>query len=118
MTITAARGAKGKCDVLFSKIIRSKGYCEGCGSTQNLQTAHIVSRRYSATRCDLANAYCACATCHRRWTDWPVEFAEFIDRTIGRVAYDELHVKSLSRVKVDWEAELERLKPLYAAVSK
>jgi 5-methylcytosine-specific restriction endonuclease McrA len=114
MPLTAAKGAKKKADDLFSKIVRSRGYCQSCGSTRNLQTAHVISRRYSATRTDLANAFCACATCHARWTDYPVEFGEFVLDVIGDDAYEALRVKSLSRVKFDWLAEVERLRPLLA----
>lgn len=116
MPLTAAKGAKKKADDLFSKIIRSRGYCEGCGSTKNLQTAHIISRRYSATRTNLDNAFCACAACHRYWTDHPVEFAVFVQAALGDSRYQALYMTSQSRVKVDWDAEVERLKPLLAEV--
>lgn len=112
MTVSRAKGSKAKCDRLFSLIIRSRGRCEHCGETRypQLQTAHIISRRYSHTRCDLANAFCLCATCHRRFTDYPASFGEFVRESIGQLAYDDLVLKSQERTKVDWDDVLAELK--------
>lgn len=52
------------CDQLFSLIIRSRGRCERCGTTMNLQCSHVVSRRYLATRWAEDGAICACRGCH------------------------------------------------------
>lgn len=109
MAIARAKGSKGKCDALFSKIIRSVGYCEKCGSTDWLQTSHIISRRYSATRCDERNSQCLCAKCHRYFTDWPKEFSRWITDSVGISTYEELKLKSESVTKMDWDAELDRL---------
>lgn len=108
--IKRAKGTKAKCDALFSKIVRSRGYCQRCGSTEWLQTAHIISRRYAATRCDLRNAWCLCARCHRRLTDWPREHSHYITETIGTELYEELRQKAETVSKVDWEQVYESLK--------
>lgn len=110
------KGAKGKCDKLFSQIIRSAGKCQRCGSTENLQTAHIITRKYSATRTDERNAWCLCARCHRRLTDWPREHSRYITETIGSEAYEELRAKAETVTKMDWEAEYERLQALAKAL--
>lgn len=111
MPVARAKGAKGKCDAIYSKIIRSVAHCEHCGSTDFLQCAHVVSRRYSATRTDLSNAFCLCAGCHRRFTDWPLEFNKFVEKKIGLEAYEELKHKAESfKGTMDWDTELERLK--------
>lgn len=114
MTVKRYKGAKAKCDTLFSKIIRSRGVCESCGESdyRKLQCAHIISRRYSSTRTDEFNAYSLCWTCHRRFTDWPREFSHFITETIGSDKYEELSRKSQDYKKMDWDAELVRLKEL------
>lgn len=104
------KGAKGKCDKLFSQIVRSAGKCQRCGGTENLQTAHIISRKYSATRTDLLNAWCLDAKCHRRLTDWPREHSRYITETIGSAKYEELRDKAEQVTKMDWDAEYERLK--------
>lgn len=118
MTISRARGAKAKADVLFSKIIRSRGCCEKCGETNyaQLQTAHVISRRYAHVRVDADNAFCLCAKDHAYFTDHPVEFGRFVEQTLGRDAYDRLVEKARLRTKVDWPAEVERLKAALALV--
>lgn len=113
MKIKKQKGLKGKCDALFSKIIRSAGVCNRCGSRDWLQTAHIISRRYSNTRCDIRNAWCLCAGCHRRLTDWPREHSRYITETIGSEAYEELRAKAESFEKVDWSIEYEKLKEIW-----
>ena len=112
MKIKRAKGDKARCDELFSKIIRSPGRCLRCGSTQYLQCAHIISRRYSATRCDPRNAWCLCATCHHRLTLWPREHSRFITETIGSEVYDDLQRKAETVTKMDWSEEKLRLQEL------
>lgn len=107
-------GDKGKATKLASKLVRSLGYCQSCGDSDysHLQAAHIIGRKYSATRCDLSNYFCLCAKCHRLYTDFPVKFTEFIDKTIGRDEYDRLYAKAQPATKMDWSAELARLKAI------
>jgi len=108
------RGAKAKATKLHSQIIRSKGFCERCGRTENLQCAHIIRRTYSATRTDLSNAWVLCAKCHFHIDTNPDEFMVFVNDTVGMEKFSELKAKALAGVgkKVDWSAELERLKAL------
>lgn len=110
------KGDKGKCDKLFSQIVRSAGKCQRCGSADNLQTAHIISRKYSATRTDLRNAWCLCARCHRRFTDWPREHSHYITETIGSEVYDELRIKAETVTKMNWSDELARLKEIHKGI--
>lgn len=115
MVLKAAKGLKKKCDDLFSKIIRSRGYCQRCGETDyaKLQCAHIISRRYIATRCDTRNAWSLCASCHFRLTGWPREHSQFITETIGSELYDELKAKAEAvGPKLNWADEFSRLKEL------
>lgn len=116
MTVSYGKGPKGKATKLHSQIVRARGACENCGSVQNLQCAHVVTRKYSATRTDENAAFCLCATCHRRFTDWPLEWAEFVEAKLGRTEYDRLQWKAEQVTKVDWEAELERLKALWSDI--
>lgn len=110
--IKRAKGAKAKCDKIFSKLIRSTGYCLRCGSVADLQCAHIISRRYSATRTDLRNAWCLCAGCHFRLTNWPREHSRYITETIGSALYDELQAKAETVTKMNWDEELKRLQEI------
>jgi hypothetical protein len=112
MSVSYGKGAKGKATKLHAEIIRALGYCEHCGSTHILQCAHIISRRYSNTRTDLRNAFCLCASCHRRFTDWPREFSHFISDTWAAELYDSLKDKANLSLKVDWDTRLEFLKDI------
>jgi 5-methylcytosine-specific restriction endonuclease McrA len=116
-----AKGAKGRADDLFSQLIRSRGYCERCGSTEFLQCAHLITRARLNTRWMTTNAWCLCARCHIRLTHWPVEHRDFIWETRGKDAYDDLRRLSESTHKVwrksDFEAEVVRLKALLEAAA-
>jgi hypothetical protein len=110
-----AKGDKGKCDVLASKIVRSIGYCEKCGEQEykKLTCSHIVGRRYSATRTDLDNLQCLCYSCHYYFENWPKEFSRWITKTIGIEKYEELKTKAEVPTKMDWTAERKRLQDIY-----
>lgn len=115
MPVKRYKGAKAKADTLFSQIIRSLGYCEaeGChgrACSSQLQTAHIVTRKRSATRTDTRNAFCLCFAHHRFYTDYPREFSRFITNTWAAEHYDAVYAKSIRPTKVNWEAEVEKLK--------
>ena len=108
------KGAKGKCDKLISAILRlHHSSCERCGSRDWLQTSHIIGRKFSATRTDLSNLQLLCAKCHRYFTDHPVEFTRWLFESIGEPEYDRLHQKAHTAIKLDWDAELIRLKELH-----
>lgn len=109
MAVKRYKGTKAKADKLFSEVIRSIGYCESCGSSDWLQCAHINSRRFNATRCDTRNAFSLCASCHRKYTDFPREFSRFITTTWAQRYYDDMYQKSRTATKVDWNERIEFL---------
>lgn len=76
-------------DKLWSEIIRSKGFCERCGKTENLQAAHIITRSNRMVRWDEFNGLCLCAGCHLFWAHKePLEFSRFVEENYpGRVEY-------------------------------
>lgn len=114
---TYGKGARGKATRLHSLLVRSRGRCECCGGTRSLQTAHIIGRRYAATRTDERNAFCLCAGCHMRFTQHPDEWLDFIDSTIGRDEYLRLKAKAQEVTKTNvafWLAEVARLSALLA----
>lgn len=115
MSVSYGKGAYGKATKLHSKVVRERKVCENCGDKcyRNLQCAHIVSRRYSATRTLEENAFSFCASCHRYFSDWPVEFTKFIEKTIGLKKYEELKDLAQSGNKVNWEKEVDRLQRVY-----
>ena len=57
-------------DDVCSRIVRSIGKCERCGSkNKQLHSHHIVGRVNRVTRWDLRNLICLCAGCHTFNTD-------------------------------------------------
>ena len=84
-TTTAA--LKRKATTLHSQYVRARdGRCVRCGATSEsaqLQCAHIISRRYAATRCDENAAVCLCAACHRYLTEHPHAHVSFFTLYLG-----------------------------------
>jgi hypothetical protein len=83
---------KAKCkdaDRLFSLLIRTRDdwTCRACGKpNQAPQCAHIVSRRYRATRWLAVNAVCLCAGCHISYTYDPIAWEDWVeDHLPGRL---------------------------------
>lgn len=106
-------------DILFSKLIRSRGECESDRGTHSgsLQCAHIISRSYKSIRTYEKNALCLCQGCHVYFTHHPLEWRRFIDgRFPGR--WDELTDWALQFTKVDWRAEVERLRSVGSVVDQ
>ena len=106
------KGAKGRATRLHALITRDFGKCMNCGTTNALQCAHIISRKYSHTRTDLNNAFCLCASCHMTFTDNPVEFGKFTIDQIGEDNYYALYRKRERIDKMDWETEAKRLREI------
>lgn len=100
------------CDTLFSKIVRSRGFCENCGATDNLQCAHGISRRYRNIRWAEDNAFCLCASCHVFYTHRPLEWEDWM--RAHDVDYDGLKRRALSIDKVDVAAVLAHLRERWA----
>ncbi len=117
MAVKTYKGAKARADKLFSEVIRSVGYCEAeqwdeVRCSPQLQTMHIVSRKYSATRCDTRNAIAGCAAHHRYFTDHPRQFSRFITTSLVQPYYETVwrnsRDSSLGK-KVDWNERVEWL---------
>jgi len=101
---------KKKLDTLFSLKVRSKGFCERCGTKDNLQCAHIISRRYHQVRWDLNNALSLCRGCHMYFTYHPIEWEDYIIKEKGNGFYQNLREKALNYGKIDYEEVLENIK--------
>lgn len=108
-------GSKGKATVLHSKIVRARadGRCERCGrSDRALECAHIVGRRFAATRTDEHNAWALCHGCHSYLTENPFEHVLLAIRTLGDDGYRALLAKAYAGSKMKWDVELARLQAL------
>ena len=102
---------------LHSLIVRSVGYCERCHRvTDTLQCAHIVSRRFSATRCVRNNAWCLCAKCHLALTEDPYAHVAFAHQTIGEEHYGWLRALALNGPRPDWSVVAAELRLEWDAI--
>ena len=72
---------KHKLDPEFSKLVRSKLFCEKCGRRGELSTfddAHVVGRINLTLRWCILNHLCLCFQCHRFfWHEEPLEAARW-----------------------------------------
>ncbi len=116
------KGLKAKATKLHSQVVRARGECERCGERDysKLQCAHIVPRRYSLTRCDPTAAWCLCAGCHLKTTEWASMHMELVDATIGRERFDSLRFWALQGVKANdayWQGWIDVLAPMLEEAS-
>ena len=112
LRVATKKSLKAKCDKLWSEIIRSIGYCEMCGSNQNLQAHHIMGRINYSLRWDLRNGICLDASCHtfsrNSAHNSPLEFAEWFKANRPE-DYEYLLSKKNLLVKPDYEQILNYL---------
>lgn len=99
------------CDKAMSQLVRSKGFCEKCGNTENLQHHHIVGRANKTLRYDILNGMSLCWQCHffqahggaLAFVDWLDE--QFPDRMkylrSVRNVYTKLHLDDYKRIHED-----------------
>lgn len=113
------KGLRGKATKLHAELVRSRGRCERCGIVGvAFQCAHIIPRRYAATRTDPGNAWCLCAGCHLKTTEWASEHMDLIDSTIGFDAYEDLRIRAEAGVKANdayWQGWIDRLTEMRSA---
>ena len=103
---------KKSCDKLWSKIIRSKGHCEICRTTQNLEAHHIVTRSRIPTRWDVDNGICLCSKHHKFCTEISahgnsIAFARWFDDKFGPERFTRIQEKSRQTTKYTLEDYLE-----------
>jgi hypothetical protein len=109
-------------DIAFSKAIReSYDYtCCHCEISYRhdpayMHCAHIHTRKHRSTRWDARHgAVALCAKCHRRFTDYPVEWGEFLRGFLGDDGYDEAKKLAWS-VKKYTKAEQKEIAVHYRA---
>lgn len=91
-----------ECDRRFALAIKNRDawQCVACGSVTGIQCAHIVSRRYHATRWMMGNAVALCSRCHMRWTNDPLGWDDFVAARLGDAGYQELRL--LAKRGVEW----------------
>ena len=89
-------------DSWFSKAVRARDeWCLSCGKEDNLQCAHIYGRRKKITRWDMDNAVTLCAGCHRHYTEHPLSFHDWLEKTLGEGHMAILREKSNGIMKTN-----------------
>ncbi len=128
MAALTARAAKETCDRYFSLVVRARGYCERCGTTNGpFECAHIIRRRFLGDpdgvplRHNETNAWCLCIECHDTVDeDEKRAGAALVHTTIGLDKYGELMEIKNGRHRpwreADWVRERARLLALLKAV--
>ena len=87
-------------DNVFSKYIRLRDKrCVICGTTENLQAGHLITRRCYATRWDEMNVFAQCRNCNYTHEYRPEIFTNWYIEKFGADKYQELVVKSKMVVK-------------------
>lgn len=69
---------KRDADKLCGDLVRSRGKCDRCQKTYNLQWAHIISRRYYHTRWLPQNGLCLCSGCHFMFTNNHIMWMKYL----------------------------------------
>ena len=80
----AKKALRNKADKLTGAMCRSKGKCEFCGKTEELQWAHFITRGVIKLRYEPKNYACLCAGCHFRGHEHPKWFSDEWDRLKGK----------------------------------
>lgn len=108
------KGLPGKTKKLYAEWVRRYGLCEYSGQPNNsLNCAHIISRTFSRTHCDPRNTFCMSASQHTKFTQNPLDFAQYVlSSELGQYV-DLIRGKAYeTRPKFDWFAEYDFVKYL------
>ncbi len=82
--VVSLSGLTKKLDTVTSLIVRLRDKrCVVCGSTQDPQCGHYISRRFIATRWDTSNCHQQCAGCNILHNSNPVPYTMFIQNKYG-----------------------------------
>lgn len=103
------------CERMWAKLVKIPGRCQLCGTTENLEAAHIVPRHFVWTRTDLSNGICLCRTHHREFHGDDALWQDYLDATVGRPEVRRLWAQARGGIntKFDWMEERARLKALH-----
>lgn len=102
-----------RCDKIVGEKIRSKQVCESprahiCKETWNW--CHGISRAYHNTRHLEINGFCMCYAEHYYFTNHPLEWEEFLEKTWGEKKYKDLRKLALDHSrKIDFKELYEYL---------
>jgi len=90
-----------KLDAEFSKFIRNRDKrCVLCGTTENLQCGHLLTRVAYSTRWDEVNCHCQCRSHNLEHEYRPHVFTQWFLRKFGQTRYDLLIFKHNTTAKL------------------
>lgn len=100
---------KERCDDLFSKKVRSIGYCQAEGADKKkcggqLQCCHIEARDNHRLRWSPENCLCMCYTHHRTFHHHPLHFVEFVQEHYPEKWRYVMEHKNEKATDIDYEA--------------
>ena len=105
-------------DTLWSKAVKvlAKERCEYCGSTEYLNSHHVIGRRNFGVRWNVNNGVCLCAKCHQFSSRFsahqtPTLFSDWIQKKRGKEWYSQLIMMS-TLIKPDKEETKEELETI------
>ena len=100
------------CDKWFSDVVRLKSglTCEHCGKKDRMECCHIFGRAAKSVRWSLDNAVSMCHHCHRKFTENPTEFTNWLETYLGKGHLELLREK--------WNVKMPTNKALRAEISK
>lgn len=100
-------------DRLLRILVRERVRCERC-QAMGTDVAHILRRRYNATRCDERNVWFLCRWCHSLVDSSVPVHADLVRSTIGTALFRELldlaQAGSPMPLSAWWPAERARLR--------
>lgn len=104
---------------LARSIWRLEGRCEYDDCKGQLQGAHIFGvGAYPRLKDDLRNGLSLAAHCHRRFTDNPIAFTDWIRTTQYAEFLDPLLEKNRTFQKRYWDERITELKDIKKAIEK
>lgn len=111
---------RDRLDRKLSIYIRARdGRCMVCGSQENLQNGHYISRAYFMVRWDDRNCNCQCASCNRIHEKDPEPYRQFmvdkygdeVIQTLSQLAHSgqKLSHSDLHEIEKEIEKKLKNL---------
>lgn len=99
-------------DGLWRKAIlkRDQHRCRRCGATDQLQAAHIHSRKFRSTRWDTDNGHCLCAGCHFWAHQHPTTWTAWLEDQVGKDMLARLNRRASEpqHVTIPWLQDMEQ----------
>ena len=98
-----------RADTAVGQVVRDRGFCLRCGTSQMLTAAHIERRRFHGTRWAPDAILCLCVPCHTWFDTERTESNVWLVDQIGQEAVDDIHQRSRMSMNDDPKVIMERI---------